>query len=63
MSEEALDTNDEDIDPSFDLDSSMKADTDHTLQQFCEGWVSHLVRDDRVSLGLFCASSLLSNLA
>jgi len=32
MSEEALDTDNEDIDPSFDLDSSMKADTDHTME-------------------------------
>jgi len=37
MSEEALDTDDEDVDPSFDLDLSMKADTDHTMEQFCEG--------------------------
>ena len=62
MSEEALDTDDEDIDPSFDLDSSMKADTDHTMEQFCEGWVSHLDRDDRVSLGLFLCFQLTKQL-
>ena len=42
-----LDTDNEDIDPSFDLDAS-------------EDWVSHLDRDDLVSLGLFQLASHLN---
>ena len=36
MSEDALDTEDEAVDPTFDLDSSMKSDTDHIAETFCE---------------------------
>lgn len=36
ISEDALDTEDEDVDPSFDLDSSLK---DHMVDDFCEEWV------------------------
>ena len=36
MSEDALDTEDETVDPSFDLDSSMKCDVDHLIESFCE---------------------------
>ena len=39
--------------PSFNLDTSMISDVDHLADNFCEDWVSHLERDDRVSLGLF----------
>ena len=47
MSDDALDTEDDSVDPSFDLNNSMKLDNDHM------NWVMHLDRDDRVSLGLF----------
>ena len=53
MSDDALDTEDEVKDSTFDLDSSMKEDKDHMTDTFCEEWATHLVRDDRVSLGLF----------
>ena len=53
MSDDALDTEDEEKDPTFDLDSSLKADKDHITNAFCEDWATHLDRDDRVSLGLF----------
>ena len=53
MSDDALDTEDEEKDPTFDLDSSMKQDIDHVTDSFCEDWATHLDRDDRVSLGLF----------
>ena len=53
MSDDALDTEDEEKDPTFDLDSSMKEDKDHMTDKFCEEWATHLDRDDRVSLGLF----------
>ena len=42
MSESALDTDNEDVDPSFDLDASMKSDSDHMIKSFCEDWISHL---------------------
>ena len=53
MSDDALDTEDEQKDPTFDLDSSLKEDIDHVTETFCEDWATHLDRDDRVSLGLF----------
>ena len=62
MSEDALDTEDEAVDPTFDLDSSMKSDTDHMVESFCENWVLHLERDDRVSLGLFLSFQLVRQL-
>ena len=39
MSDEALDTDDEFKDPSFD---SLASDLDHSIEQFCEYWVLHL---------------------
>ena len=58
MPNDALDTDDEVVDPSFDLDSSVRCDTDHIVETFCEDWVCHLDRDDRVSLGLFLCFQL-----
>ena len=51
MLDEALHIDDEAVDPTFDLDLSLKCD--HIVEQFCDDWVSHLDRDDRVCLGLF----------
>ena len=48
----------EDTDHSFDLDVSMKSDSQHMIERFCEDWVSHLDRDDLVSLGLFLCFQL-----
>ena len=62
MSEDALDTEDEAVDPMFDLDSSMKSDTDHIAETFCEEWVSQLDRDDWVALGLFLCSKMTRHL-
>ena len=50
---DALDTEDEDVDPSFDLDSSLKSDSNHIIDNFCEKWVAHLNHEDRVSFGIF----------
>ena len=58
MFESTLDTDNEDVDPSFDLDASMKSDSDHMIESFCEVWISHLDRDDIVSLGLFLSLQL-----
>ena len=62
MPEDALDTDDETVDPSFDLDSSIKSDVDHTVETFCEDWVCQLDRDDRVSLGSSFVSSFQNTL-
>lgn len=53
MSDEALDTEDECVDPSFDLDESLKTDSGHLTETFCEEFVMHLAFEDRVGLGLF----------
>ena len=31
----ALDTDDEAVDPTFDLDASLKSDRDHMIETFC----------------------------
>ena len=55
MSDDALNTKDENIDPTFELDASMKSDADHIAENFCEDWVSY---PKRVSLGLFLCFQL-----
>ena len=59
---DALGTEDEDVDPSFDLDSNLKSDSDHIVDNFCEEWITHLNHEDRVSLGLFLCFQLTSQL-
>lgn len=54
-SADALDTDDQKKDPSFELESSMLSDTDYMAENFCEDWVSQLGREDCVSLPLFSA--------
>ena len=58
MTEDAIDTDDEAVDPSFDMNESIKSDTDHVFKTFCEDWVCQLGRDDKVSLGLFLSFQL-----
>ena len=53
LSEDALDTEDEVTDPSFDLNESIQCDGNHILDDFCEEWVTHLDREDRTALGVF----------
>ena len=60
--DDTLDTEDENADPSFNLDTSMKSDVDHLAENFCEDLVSHLEQDDRVLLGLFLCFQLTKNL-
>lgn len=50
---EAADTEDEDMGPSFELNSSIKSDTCHQLETFSEEWVAQLSRDDKFSLAMF----------
>ena len=53
LSHEAKDTDNEEEDPSFELDSSIKSDTHHLLDTFCEEWVAQLSHEGRISLGIF----------
>lgn len=53
LSHEAEDTDDEDADPLFDLNSSVESDTQNQIETFCEEWVVQLSRDDRFALGVF----------
>ena len=53
LSEEALDTEYEEVDPSFDLNESIQCDGNHILDNFCEEWVTYLGREDRTALGIF----------
>lgn len=62
LSDDALDTEDEEVDPTFDLDASLRSDVDHIVDSFCEDWVLQLDRDDRVSLGLFLCFQLTKHL-
>ena len=62
MSDDALDTDNEDVDPSFDLDASTKSDGDYMVEKFCENWNSHLDRDNLVSLDLFLSFQLAKHL-
>jgi len=52
-SQEAANTEDELADPSFDLDSSIKSDVSHQMEEFNEEWVAQLSRDDKFSLAMF----------
>ena len=53
LSHEAENTDDEEIDPSFELNSSIKTDTTYQIEMFCEEWVTQLSRDNRFTLGFF----------
>ena len=58
--DEALETDDEAQDPTFDLDDSLRSDRQHMTDNFCEEWVTHLDYEDRASLGLFLNFQLKS---
>ena len=58
MSDDALDTEDENVNPPFDLDGSMKSDVNNLAENFYEDCVLHLKRDDRVSLGPSSSQSI-----
>lgn len=50
---EAINTDDKTLDQPFHLNSSLKSDTHHQIETFCEEWVTQLSRDDRYALGVF----------
>ena len=54
----AMDTDNEAVDPTFDLEASLVSDTDFMTESFCENWVLQLDRDDKVSLALFLSFQL-----
>ena len=58
MTEDAMDTDDEAVDPLFDMNESIKSGTDHVFETFCEDWMCQLGRDDKVSLSLFLSFQL-----
>ena len=60
LSVDALDTEDEDVDPSFDMDASIKSNSRHMTDTFCEDWVAHLDWEGRASLHLFLCFQLKS---
>ena len=60
LSDEAIDTEDESVDPSFDIDVSIKSDSGYIADNFCEEWVTGLDWEDRASLGLFLSFQLKS---
>ena len=59
-SDNLADTDDEDVDPSFELESSILSDTDHMVDSFCEEWVTSLSWENRASLGIFLSFQLSS---
>lgn len=58
LSQEALNTDSKSVNPSFNLDTSVKSDDDFMVESFCENWVLQLGRDDMVSLALFLTFQL-----
>ena len=58
LSDEALDTDDEEVDPSFDLDMSVMIEKQHIIETFCKEWITSLDWEDRTSLGLFLCFQL-----
>lgn len=58
---DALDTDNEDMDPTLDRDASMKKDSEFLAERFCEDRVLQLDNDDKVSLGLFLCLQLSKN--
>ena len=60
LEDEALDTDSETVDPSFDPDVSMMSDTEHLISTFCEEWVASLTWENRTSLRLFLTFKLLT---
>ena len=57
MSDDALNTESEDVDPTFDLDESMKSDTSHLVESFCEEFVAHLELETELCLDSSCIFS------
>ena len=55
-------TENEDVDPSFDFNSSLKEDDEHIVESFCENYVLQFNRDERVELGLFLCFQLEKHL-
>ena len=48
------------MDPEFDLETSMKSDSGYLVEEFCEEWLTQLLWEDRIALGLFLVFQLQS---
>ena len=57
MSEDALDTDNESVDPTFNLDDSVMLE-ENLAESFCEDYVLQLDHDQRVGLGIFLSFQL-----
>ena len=57
MSEGALDTDNESVDPTFNLDDSLMLE-ENLAESFCEDYVLQLDQDQRVGLGIFLSFQL-----
>ena len=57
-----MDADNENADPSFNLDCNMKSDSacEHITKSFCDDWVTQLDWEDRTSLGRFLYIQLTS---
>ena len=53
LPDDALKTEDEEVDPSFGPNESIQCYGNQILEDFCEEWVTHLDREDRTALGIF----------
>ena len=58
LSQEAMNTDNEAVDPTFDLEASLVSDTDFMTESFCENWVLQL--EIRFLWHCFCLFNWLS---
>ena len=58
LSSNALNTDNEQIDPSFHLDLSIKLDTEYVTNKFCDSWVLQLDTEDSMNFGPFLCFQL-----
>lgn len=59
MPGDALDTDNESIDPTFDAEANERLDEDHIAESFCEDYVLQLDNDQRIGLGVFLSFQLV----
>lgn len=60
LSHDALDTSNECVDPDFDLETSVKSDSDYLAEMFCKEWLAKLLWEDRTALRLFLVFQIQS---
>ncbi len=55
---EALDTDDDNVDPTFDIEDAVQSDSENLCEKFCEDFVLQLDADQRIGLGVFLTFQL-----